>query len=1059
MDYLTIEQLAQVVGANPPTVEQREVAMFPPTIDAGGVEVGVPLLVVAGAGSGKTATLSLRAAWLAHAHEVAPQNILGLTFTRKAAGELGERLRRHLARIPGTTPGLSRLLNTPEANTYNAFAQNIISEFGADAGVNPDTKLMGEAATWQLMSETVASWVEELSTDASEETTVDNALSLREDITNQGLTTDEARRRITALREKFTMLEADAGRSYTAPFKEEAAVLDHQLELLDVIDAFNRAKNELGVMDYADQVMAALHIVEHSPHAKRVLRERHQIVFLDEFQDTSVAQMRLLSNLFHDHPVTAVGDPNQAIYGWRGASAASLDDFHPTFTTRPGAEFPVLTLSTAWRNTPAVLTAANAVSVPLGETTEVGVGALQVAPGATGGVTNVVYPHTQAEVLAVLTDHVKQWRSDNPDKTMAILARTNSALQTVGRHLNDAGIGTQMVGGDSLLAHPTIQDLRAALAISRNVGHSTSLMRLLTNLDLGTQDLTALYAAANKGTPKNHQPLLLEAVDATRKGGVKGLTEQGQVRVGGLANQLHALRGLKGSIVAQVEGARQIFHLDAQGAANPLTSDTTNVLDTFTLVAADFQRTVPHPTMKAFLEWLDAADHKEGGIKIGTPNIVAGAVQLLTVHASKGLEWDAVCVVEMEASKFPSYRSRGFRVDKSSELGYGPPPAPQPQSGWWGSAGMLAWPLRNDAAHLPPLEIWDAKEAGGKKMERLREAIGAHLESEERRLAYVAVTRARSNLHLSGSWFSTGSQPRYPSTFLNDVHALTWAGDIAEPPAKEEWEKLATPAAIGVFPRQPGWVRREQTQLADAVNADREAGVTLDPTTAATLDALVEDDRRTRQNLAELDAETILDMVADQRNLSVTEVARMSADPKNTIADLVRPIPMRNGENVKTGTAFHAWIERELKLVGAGTGDPEEEPPTTLTDGDDKTLTEIIDAFELPKGWTPKAVEHQIVATTPQTGYPVKGRVDAVFDTPQGTVLVDWKTRKAPVGFVDAKTARQYATQLELYQQAWKEATGEDAQAQIVFATPGGVQHLPLTKLETLTTDGGPIAA
>ncbi len=156
----------------------------------------------------------------------------------------------------------------------------------------------------------------------------------------------------------------------------------------------------MGVLDFSDQLVLATRIVREAPAVRAALREEFRAVLLDEFQDTSVIQMELLSTLFGDHAVTAVGDPNQAIYGWRGASASSLETFLERFQTGAPEEGQTLTLSTAWRNDVSILDAANRVAAPLREVASYQAGKEQLKaqspvlvprPGAGRGVVEIAY--------------------------------------------------------------------------------------------------------------------------------------------------------------------------------------------------------------------------------------------------------------------------------------------------------------------------------------------------------------------------------------------------------------------------------------------------------------------------------------------------------------------------------------------------------------------------------------------------------------------------------------------------------------------------------------------
>lgn len=1109
-ERLSADELAKTIGFLQPTKEQAKIVEHPPYVEVGGDQVASPLLVVAGAGSGKTKTLSLRAAYLAAEHGVEGQNILGLTFTRKAAAELAENLSEGLTGVQeakemasgGGVEPFAFLLNTPEATTYNAFALSVVQEFGTSVGITPGVEHMGEAASWQLMSEVVAGWAKEMRGDSSEETTVSNALSLREDIANQGMTIKEGRKAIERLAARFQVLRTENSRSFTKPFQEALEALHVRLDLLDVVEEFEARKLATGRMDYSDQVNAAIRIVENSPEARRVLRERHQVVFLDEFQDTSVSQMRFLATLFKDHPVTAVGDPNQAIYGWRGASAGALEDFHQEFTAK-GVQQTTLRLTTAWRNSKTVLDVANKIAAPLLPTEANTHGqdftkedatasnyGLRPRKGAPHG--NVVgsYAMTDQDSIDEIVAYVGRLREAakrggrSKPLTVAVLARTNRPLLPIVEALRAKDIPAQLAGGDSLLKHPAVVDLRAALEITSDIGQSASLARLLTNLDLGAADLMALGMASRRisrdaDADGENPQILLEAVEAVREGEtVAGLSEEGHFRVKGLGEKLSNLRaGASSSLVTQVENARDLLQLDEDGWASLGSGGATDVLDLFQAVAADYENSSDRPTMAGFLSWLQAAEEKERGIQVPSIDIDPQVVQVLTVHSSKGLEWDAVVVAELVAGRFPDNSSRGAKIRKGQAPQ--PPDSPAPSAGWWKNPGVLPYPCRLDRAHLPDPNIWDSDEGGTARYDLFREEVGAHQEEEERRLAYVAFTRARDHLLLTGAWFSTAKNPRFPSIFFEEAaETETEDGDKAvavekvELPPQEDWEASRQVEKTASFPREPGLTRRQGRQAAmrvldhvenlkelDEKRRREQALATIKDVLGGDGQPLAEQlklllehrDREAKEagKPEDLTPEDIFAQTSESRVLSATEIADFASDPKKGALELVRPVPTKPVADSVLGQAFHYWAEHHLGRVSASAAqlDPDDTPFAMSLAAEEKAmlrmLTNTFQGGVVPSDWRVVGVE---VPFFTQAGeFPVRGRVDAVFQDPDGTLhLVDWKTRRSQVDKISPSTVAYYQKQLEVYLGAWRQRgeRGADVDARIVFVSPEAAQTL-----------------
>ncbi len=1098
-----LKKLVDELGLHQPTAEQAAVATYPATVgSAGGTKSGAPLLVVAGAGSGKTNTLGLRAIYLVATGQVESEHILGLTFTRKAAAELVEHLQQQLESLrPSTNPLFAR---TAQATTYNSFALSIVQEFGSNVGLDPQVGHLGEAAAWQLMSEVVAEWDQPLSGENSEQKVVDSALGLRDAIASQALTLPETKRALQRELERFEQYAdartgANAGKLNAFHARGQQAIIE-RIELLQIIEKFDERKAEAGLMDYADQVTAAIKVVEGSPEAKQELRDRHRVVFLDEFQDTSVGQMRLLSALFHDHSVTAVGDPNQAIYGWRGASAASLQDFHPMFNKSGVAPATVLNLSTAWRNDQSILDAANKLVEPLKGTPSwqphvsgvkqeqsVPLPQLRARKNAGPGKISVNYAENKAAEIRGVVDFVQQTRKERGDGvTVAVLARRWAPLRAITEALREAEVPTQIVGGEALLLHPTVVDLRSVLEISNDIGKSKDLLRLLVNLDLGVYDLRVLgdlarevgYSAPQKGD-QERVALLLEGVHQAVKDPQVKLSAAARVRLGRLAKQLVKLRSAQGSgLVMQVEQARAEFNLDADALADPAAESITDVLDQFTSVARDYENSVPHPTMSGFLTWLEVAQQKERGLAIPGVEVDPDAVQVMTVHASKGLEWDAVAVVDMEMSRFPA-GGTGAKKSKEAEQGYVFPPYPARQSGWWTDLSQLPYPARRDHQHLPDPNIWDPDQTVGTLEEEFRGDVGDYLEGEERRLAYVAVTRARRHLHLAGSWYDTGVTPLFPSPYLEEVAQVlddelsgrrSTATIAIEPqPTVEEAETLIDAGAAVDFPRQPGPQRRRNEQAAAEVQerirevdglpyrqvaagmADQQVAQSL----VAYLDHYLAEQSEAPGLSLDSDPAEILETVLKSRPLSVTDVANYDADPEETAKRLLRPVPTEPHSASLVGTIFHQWVEGWLKTLGAQEDDEKREVPTpelaALAREDAEQIRGMISAFE--EGYPYAGMEVVGLEVPFQTSWKdgvLRGRVDAVFRDEEGNyLLVDWKTaRRLPKSL--GRNLERYHGQLAAYRDAWQAraaAEGVEIRAELFFVAPHGTMRVDFDQI------------
>ncbi|KAE8764025.1 ATP-dependent helicase [Georgenia thermotolerans] len=1068
--------IAQALGQHTPTDEQR--AMIEAPLE--------PLLVVAGAGSGKTETMSARVVYLVANGLVAAEEVLGLTFTRKAAAELAHRVRQRLRRLravglvpqpEGEDDAAAATLDAdrPHIATYNSFAGNIARDHALRVGADPDARLITEAAAWQLADDLVQGWAEELPTDRSPATITNAVLALSGALSEHLLAPAEARDLLADLHRDLVEKEPEGKKKdpYAEVAKAARAVRE-RIALMDLVAAYTRLKRERGLIDFGDQVALAARIAAEVPEVGAQLRTQYRVVLLDEYQDTSVAQLRLLSSLFGaGHPVTAVGDPNQAIYGWRGASAAALATFPDTFRTAAGAPAATLALSTSWRNDRAILDAANTVAAPL-RTGRAGgpaitVPVLRARPGAGPGEVLGGYLLGQAdETRQVAAFLAARWDPATPE-TAAVLCRKRSQFPGVVQALREAGLPARVLGLGGLLATPEIVDLRAALQAAHDAGRGDALMRLLTNLRLGAADLHALQdwarelarAAAASLTDDDARRLdpreessLAEAVDhppaagwTSRRGHTLTAVGAGRVRhLGALLRQIRALTYLP--LPELVVAAEQLLGLDIEVAARAGRGggSARASLDAFAEVAAGFAADAEQPTLGAFLAWLDAAEERERGLDAAEPageEPESSVVQVLTVHAAKGLEWDIVAVPGLVETQFPGYDGKPSADGTVSG------------SGWLTDVRELPYPLRGDAESLPELDLLgavthkDVEEA----RKQFRADAGAHQVAEERRLAYVAVTRARTTLLLTGSWFRDGKSALPPSRFLTEPYSVGQVADMPLPPAGVEhgdggadggrapsaWaprpaDDVTNPAleeeVTALWPVDPLGPRRPRLEAAAAAvraAAERQRSHPLrldEPAPDGEVARWLTD---ARLLLAERDAVGSREQeVPLAGHLSASAVVGLVADPRAFARNRRRPVPTEPTVVSRRGTRFHQWVEHfygQSALLDiddvTGSGEDLAEDPH-LTDAELAALQRTFAASEWAQR-VPVAVEVDL--ETPVAGTIVRCRIDAVFDGPDGVEVVDWKTGRPPRG---PEELAQREMQLALYRLAWARASGTD---------------------------------
>lgn len=1096
MSLLSAAQIAALVGQPPPTPEQERVVESPLA----------PALVVAGAGSGKTETMAARVVWLLANGLVAPEQVLGLTFTRKAAAELAERVRRRLRRLARAAaedgvvlPGAAVLagadgdvlgaLARPTIATYNAYASSLVGDHALRLGLDPSARLLGEAAQWQLAHEVVEAWTGDVDTDAATSTVVDAVLSLSGALDEHLLTPAEAQAGIAGIVDAITATPHGPGKR-TEPYRDVAALLrllGERSRVLDLVATYRDRKRAADSIDFGDQVALAARLALDVPDVAAGERARFRVVLLDEYQDTSYAQLTLLAALFGDgHPVTAVGDPHQSIYGWRGASAGGLEGFPTTFPVvgpdgdrRPAD---VHSLSTSWRNDRRILDAANVVAAPLrASTSRVDVPVLAARPGAGDGRVHAHVAETVEDEARAIAEFVKaRWRAAAPGVervTAAVLCRKRSQFPVVQRALRAAGLPVEVVGLGGLLATPEVVDLVAALQAAHDPSRGDALMRLLTGgrTRLGAADLHALGAwsaelagRAGGGGRAGRDPgvqadvvderSIVDALDELPRPGWRSVTgrelsDAARARLADLARLLTALRSHTYLAVPELVGeAERLLGLDIEVAARAGVAPgrARANLDAFRDVAVEFARTADHPTLGGFLAWLDAADTRESGLDMPVAEPDPDAVQVITVHAAKGLEWDVVAVAGLVDGVLPATRTRGKDGPKDSA--------------WLTGLGTLPYPLRGDRRDLPAFAYAGAEHHKDLEERRQRFVLdaGAHQVAEERRLAYVALTRARTDLLLSAAWWGDSSGPRALSLFLEE---LVTAGLVTEdgwmpPPEAGTGNPREDQVLSAVWPADPfaaddGPGRRPAVEAAaDLVRAAVVAAVAETPHAAdegespdrVGTDRPVDAGAVPRSRWEDLADRLLAEQERVRRpdggvelpaHLSASSLVRLHADPAEFARGLRRPVPREPSPQARRGTRFHAWVEgwygaASLVDVDALPGADDDSVPVDVDE-------EALRASFLRTPWadrSPLAIEVDVETTV--DGYVLRSRIDAVFPDDEradalfpddertdagrrAVVVVDWKTGAPPTD-PEARASREL--QLAVYRLAWSRWTG-----------------------------------
>lgn len=762
-----------------------------------------PQVVVAGAGSGKTTVMAARVVWLVGTGQVAPEQVLGLTFTNKAAGELAERVRTALVRAGVTDPDVidpDEPPGEPRISTYHAFAGRLLTDHGLRIGLEPTSRLLADATRYQLAARVLREAPGPYpALTRSFTTLITDLLALDAELAEHLVPPEKLLSYDSAL--LTALAEAKLSNAELRKIPEAATA---RRELLDLVVRYRAAKRSRDLLDFGDQIARSAELATTRPEVGEILRDEFRVVLLDEYQDTSVAQRLLLSGLFGQgtgdratgHAVTAVGDPCQAIYGWRGASVANLDDFPEHFPHADGSPADRYSLSENRRSGGRLLDLANGLAAPL-RALHAGVEALRPAPGAErdGSVRIALLP-THAEEIDWLADSLAHLvRTGREPGEIAVLCRTATDFPAIHAALVARDVPVEVVGLSGLIHLPEIADLVAVCEVLQDPGANAALVRLLTGprWRIGPRDLALLgrrarllvhrggddpdpeqrLAAAVEGVDPAEVVSLADALDTFLDSGAAAdddglaFSADARVRFARLAAELRALRGsLADPLMDVLHRVLSATGLEVELSASPhaLAARRRETLGHFLDIAAGFASLDGEASLLAFLGFLRTAVQFEKGLDSALPG-GENTVKVLTAHKSKGLEWDVVAVPGLVAGQFPSARAR---------------------ESWTSQPQVLPHALRGDAATLPDIDTWNAKALTAFKNE-----MRDHQHTEELRLGYVTFTRPRSLLLGSAHWWGPSQKkPRGPSDFLRSLyaHCAEGHGEIeawAEEPEKD----------------------------------------------------------------------------------------------------------------------------------------------------------------------------------------------------------------------------------------------------------------------------------
>ena len=1017
-----------------------------------------PGVIVAGAGSGKTAVMAARVVWLVGTGAVAADEVLGLTFTNKAAGELRERVAAGLARLAGDGGG-PQYPGEPEFDgdepgepviaTYHAYADALIKEHGLRLGLEPSARLLADANRYTLAARAVRRAEGPFDfLRGSVANLARKVIDLDAELAEHVVEPELLRGWTGAFTERA---EAEglreggrAPRGY-ADYWRIARVALERAELLGLVEDYRALKRHGDFVDFGDQMALGTRLAEEVPEVGLIEREKYRVVLLDEYQDTSVAQRRMLAGLYGGgHAVTAVGDPCQSIYGWRGASPSNIDRFPEHFPRGNGAPAAQYALSENRRSGSRLLAFANERSGGLREL-HAAVRELRASADNQGrGRAEAAFLETQPDELAWLGERIQDLREPlgGDWSKVAVLVRAGNQIPDVYAELHGRGVPVEVVGLSGLLHLPEIADLVAVLDVLDDPTANAALVRLLTGprWRIGPRDLALLGRRARdlvRDPGQERRAGLEDAVvgadptdvvslaDAVADpGGELPFSQAALARFGRCAAEIRRLRrSLAEPVVDVLHRILQETGLEVEIAASSAAyrQRCAETVGAFLAVAGGFTDLEGESSVTAFRAFLKAAAAHERGLDVDLPPAEQKTVKILTMHKAKGLEWEVVAL--------PHQNAAAVRADKYTS-----------------NAGKLPHELRGDGEWLPELGA-EPNTTAAKRFDLL---MREHAGYEDQRVEYVALTRAKSLLLVSGhGWGKTQRKPREANETLAVLRERLladyefgrveiWAAPpeegaanpLREAQAVAEWpappDSAARAARLGAAAAVRGLMRLpEQARPADPPIEDPKQRRIVEGWDAD-LDALLDELRRARELSLE---------VRMPASLSTTRLLEYVRDPAAFAEQLFRPMPRPPAPQARRGTEFHAWVEErfgQLALFDEADLDLFADGHHDEADPDPDRFAEDLDALKSAFLRTEYAERppHRIEAPFQLVlgGRIVRGRIDAVYrldpERPFGR-----RRTKRPLDYevVDWKTGRGRGAdtlQLAVYRLAWAELTG-----------------------------------
>jgi DNA helicase-2/ATP-dependent DNA helicase PcrA len=613
-------------------------------------------------------------------------------------------------------------------------------------------------------------------------------------------------------------------------------------------------------------------------------------------------------------------------------------------------------------------------------------------------------------------------KDEDKRTSFAVLVRKRSQISIIESALRARNIPVEVIGVGGLIYIAEVADVLALMKVVTNPEAGTALMRHLTGprLALGAKDIAALGAYSRKRAKEGHEDShsfiakiaagnpdsaeaddlfigslidALDEIDQCDKESRALFSDVGFTRLSRFAADLRRLRSRAGgSIIDLITEIENYLNLDLEVSLRDGTRNGRRHLERFLDEASKFSRS--GGSISAFIEWLDVTSKKEGGLKSGAPEVRSDVVQLLTVHTAKGAEWDFVAVPGLAEGTFPSNNTND-------------------PDNWITNERQIPFALRGDGDELPVFSLAQCTKdsEAGKVISAYAKSCSAIKKQEEIRLGYVAVTRARTHLLCTTSWWREGAKSVDPSELFTHVANVAHERGgvlLSETPAPEDG--VRNPVEVnpdtGYWPRDPLGDRRADFDAAVAL-VQKSSAHSLKAAGDEVVDSWIHDAQALIAEV-KLRSSGAIDVALPSR-ISTSTLVALHEDPGALALAIRRPVPRSQDPYSRRGTEFHMWVEKQFSAM-------------TLFDD---TYMDYFDPIEedgkledLKKAWlsseyanrTPAAIEVPFESVV--GGVLIRGRIDAVYETADGFEVVDWKTGSKQLG-------ESAAIQLAMYRLAW----------------------------------------